>query len=69
MNAQSVARLHLEKVVAELPDALRDAFLLGVVEGFDHHEVAAALEITPDNARARISRARRLLRAALSVDS
>ncbi len=60
------ARLHLEKAVAELPDTLRDAFLLGVVEGLDHNEVADALGISPDNARARVSRARRHLRAALS---
>jgi RNA polymerase sigma factor (sigma-70 family) len=66
VHAQPDARLHLEKAVAELPDALRDAFLLGVVEGFDHREIAAALDITPANARARVSRARRQLRDALS---
>lgn len=56
------ARLHLEDAIAELPDTLRDAFLLGVVEGFDHNEVAETLGITPANARARMSRARAWLR-------
>ncbi len=56
------ARIHLEEAIAGLPDTLRDAFLLGVVEGFDHNEVAEQLGITPANARARISRARRRLR-------
>lgn len=66
VSTNADARLHLEKAVAGLPDTLRDAFLLGVVEGFDHREVAEALAISPANARARISRARRHLRAALS---
>lgn len=60
------ARLHLERAIAGLPDTLRDAFLLGVVEGFDHNEVAGLLGISSDNARARISRARAWLRAWLS---
>ncbi len=59
---QPDARIHLEDAVAGLPDTLRDAFLLGVVEGFDHNEVAEQLDISPANARARISRARRWLR-------
>lgn len=59
------ARIHLEEAIAGLPDTLRDAFLLGVVEGFDHREVAEQLEISPANARARISRARRWLRDTL----
>ncbi len=52
----------LERALAALPESLRDAFLLGGVHGFDHNEIAAALHITPDNARARVSRARIRLR-------
>lgn len=59
---RSDARIHLEEAIAGLPDTLRDAFLLGVVEGFTHTEVAQQLDITPANARARISRARAWLR-------
>jgi len=58
----SDTRIHLEEAIAGLPDTLRDAFLLGVVEGFTHIEVADQLRITPANARARISRARAWLR-------
>ena len=50
-------RMDLEQAIAALPENLREAFLLGVVEGFDHKEVAAQLDIRPDNVRARISRA------------
>lgn len=55
-------RMALESAISALPDTLRDAFLLGAVEGFDHREVAAQLDITPANARARVSRARAWLR-------
>ncbi|MFZ5478397.1 MAG: RNA polymerase sigma factor [Myxococcota bacterium] len=58
-------RLMLERALAELPENLREAFLLGAAFGMDHNEVAAALDITPDNARARLSRARARLREIL----
>jgi len=59
-------RLTLEAAIDRLPETLRDAFLLGAVHGLDHREVAAQLDISPDNARARISRARAALRKMLT---
>ena len=61
-----IATHDLEKAIASLPDTLRNAFLLGAVQGLDHKEVAEALGISPDNARARVSRARLHLRKLLS---
>lgn len=61
------SKLMLERALAALPEPLRDAFLLGVVGGLDHNEIATALGITPDNARARLSRARLKLRETLEV--
>lgn len=58
-------RLTLERALAQLPENLRDAFLLTAVHGMDHNEVAEALSISPDNARARVSRARAKLREIL----
>ncbi len=58
-------RVMLERAMAELAEPLREAFLLGVVHGLDHNELAAALAVTPDNARARVSRARARLRELL----
>ena len=51
--------------IDSLPDPLKEAFYLGAIQGFDHNEVAAALDISPGNARARISRARSHLREKL----
>lgn len=61
------SKLMLERALGALPEPLRDAFLLGVVGGLDHNEIASALGITPDNARARLSRARLKLREILEV--
>lgn len=58
-------RIDLERALGALPDTLREAFLLGGVHGMDHNEVAAALDISADNARARLSRARTRLRELL----
>lgn len=58
-------RVMLERALAQLPDPMREAFLLGVVAGLDHNELAAALDISPANARARVSRARSRLREIL----
>ena len=58
-------KIMLERALAQLPENLRDAFMLTAVLGMDHNEVAAALDISPDNARARVSRARTRLRELL----
>jgi RNA polymerase sigma-70 factor (ECF subfamily) len=67
VHAHHGDRIALERALGELPDNLRDAFTLTAVLGMDHNEVAAALDISPDNARARVSRARARLRELLEV--
>lgn len=56
----------LENAISSLPEPLKDAFLLGAVQGLDHNEVATALNISSANARARLSRARIRLRELLN---
>lgn len=68
-NEKPTLGMDIHAAVAQLPENLREAFLLGAVQGFDHNEVAKALEITPANARARISRARAQLRQSLEEKS
>lgn len=60
-----LSKVALERALAGLPENLRDAFLLGALHGLDHNELAMALSIAPDNARARLSRARSRLRELL----
>jgi len=67
IHPNHIERIGLERAISELPDNLRDAFILTAILGMDHNEVATALDITPDNARARVSRARVRLRELLEV--
>ena len=67
VHANYTDKIALEQALGQLPENLRDAFLLTAVEGLDHNEVAAALDISPDNARARASRARAKLRELLEA--
>ncbi len=59
-------RDRLEAALASLPESHREVFLLVVGEGLQPQEVAAALGISPENARQRLARARRHLEEALA---
>jgi RNA polymerase sigma-70 factor (ECF subfamily) len=59
-------RLDLEQAVAGLPEVLREVFVLHDVEGFQHGEIAALLNIPIGTSRSHLFRARRLLREVLS---
>jgi RNA polymerase sigma-70 factor (ECF subfamily) len=64
--AEPGLRLDLEQAVAGLPDILRAVFVLHDVEGFQHGEIAALLDIPVGTSRSHLFRARRLLREVLS---
>lgn len=57
--ARTLARV--EAVVASLPEAQREVFLLVVGEGLDPAEAAGVLGISPEATRQRLARARRAL--------
>lgn len=61
-----VDRVALERALAALPDALRVVFVLKVVEGYSHDEVAALVGITPETSKVRLFRARKALQDLLS---
>jgi RNA polymerase sigma-70 factor (ECF subfamily) len=61
-----VDRVALERALAALPDALRVVFVLKVVEGYSHEEVAALVGITPETSKVRLFRARKSLQDLLS---
>ena len=67
-KSHHATRMTIERAIDTLPEHLKEAFLLGAVQGFNHREVAAQLDISPDNARARISRARSTLRKLLKPE-
>jgi RNA polymerase sigma-70 factor (ECF subfamily) len=59
----------LERALASLPDVQREILLLVGVEGLEIAQAAEVLEIRPDAARQRLSRARAALAEALVSDA
>jgi RNA polymerase sigma-70 factor (ECF subfamily) len=63
--SNSEIRRLLEEAVEKLPDAYRTIFILRDVEGMSTTDAADALEITEENVKVRLHRARALLRKSL----
>jgi RNA polymerase sigma factor (sigma-70 family) len=55
----------LVEVVNSLPDGYRTVFLMYVVDGYSHKEIAATLEISENTSRSQFFKARKLLREKL----
>ena len=64
---QTVAKMDLERAVAQLPPGCRAAFLLHDVQGLEHGEVADALGIAEGTSKSQVHKARLRLRALLSA--
>ena len=60
-------RLDLERALPSLPPGAREIFVLHDVEGLDHAEVAAILEISEGSSKSQLHKARRRLRTLLSA--
>lgn len=65
--SRSELRRLLEEAVEKLPDAYRTIFMLRDVEEMSTTEAAHVLDITEDNVKVRLHRARILLRKSLYV--
>jgi RNA polymerase sigma-70 factor, ECF subfamily len=59
-------RAEIDRALGTLPDSLREAFLLRHVEDLDYEEIADVLGTSVAGSKMRVSRARDLLRKALS---
>jgi RNA polymerase sigma-70 factor (ECF subfamily) len=65
-TARVDARIVLDEALAELPDDQCIALLLYEVDGFTHAEIGEMLGIAEGSSKARVSRAKAALRAALN---
>lgn len=65
-HAATEAAARVERAVAALPDVQRAVFLLVVGEGLEPAEAAGVLGITPEAARQRLARARRVVEEGLA---
>jgi RNA polymerase sigma-70 factor (ECF subfamily) len=64
--AATVARVDLERAVAELPEGYREVLVLHEVFGYTHEEIGTMLEIDAGTSKSQLSRARAALRRRLS---
>lgn len=62
---QRIAKMDLEKAIAQLPEGSRAAFLLHDVEGLEHREVAVILGIAEGTSKSQVHKARLRLRTIL----
>ena len=62
---EAIARIDLERAIAQLPDGCRAAFVLHDVEGLDHREVGEALGISEGTSKSQVHKARMKLRVLL----
>jgi RNA polymerase sigma-70 factor (ECF subfamily) len=62
---RTVARMDLERAVAQLPAGCRTAFVLHDIEGLEHQEVAEVLGIAEGTSKSQVHKARLRLRAIL----
>lgn len=62
---RAVAKMDLERAVAQLPEGARAAFVLHDVQGLEHKEVADVLGIAEGTSKSQVHKARLRLRALL----
>jgi len=58
----------LTEIINHLPDGYRTVFLLHVVDGYSHKEIAAQLEIAEGTSRSQFFKARKMLQQFLKQD-
>jgi RNA polymerase sigma-70 factor (ECF subfamily) len=64
---QTVAKMDLERAIAQLPLGCRAAFVLHDIQGLEHGEVADALGIAEGTSKSQVHKARLRLRAILGA--
>jgi RNA polymerase sigma-70 factor (ECF subfamily) len=65
IDASAIARVDLERAIAQLPEGSRAAFVLHDVEGLEHREVADVLGVAEGTSKSQVHKARLRLRALL----
>jgi RNA polymerase sigma-70 factor (ECF subfamily) len=66
VHERPAAAVDLERAIAALPERARTVFVLHDVEGYKHTEIAELADMAVGTSKAQLSRARQLLRKALT---
>lgn len=56
----------IQKLIDNLPDGYKTVFVLYVIEGYKHSEIAELLKITEGTSKSQLSKARKMLQARLT---
>ncbi len=62
LQLEGLNKALLEKLLEKMPVGYRSIFLLYLVEGYTHKEIADILDITPETSRSQLSRATKWMR-------
>jgi len=65
---QNELQIQLEEAIQQLPDKMRECFILFAIEGFKQHEIAETLNVTVGTVKAHIFQAKEKLRKFLNQD-
>lgn len=65
-EAQHLAAIDLEQAISLLPAQARAVFVLHEIEGYQHDEIAAMMDIAPGTSKAQLHRARARLKEILT---
>ena len=68
-NADDYSEDELIEFVNRLPEGYRTVFLMYVVDGYSHKEIAIALDISENTSRSQFFKARKLLRKIITGDN
>ena len=56
---------HIQKLIDSLPEGYKLVFVLYVIEGYKHHEIAELLQISESTSKSQLFKARKMLREKL----
>lgn len=62
MDIERITRVDIERLLQKMPHGYRIIFLLNVMDGYDHSEIAEQLGIGKETSRSQLSRAKNWVR-------
>ncbi len=68
-NLESLDKKDLEKMLLKMPQGYKTVFLLSVIDGYSHIEIASMLEISAETSRSQLSRSISWIKKNLLVES
>lgn len=65
----TLTKAELERIMIDMPQGYKVIFMMSVIDGYDHQEIAQCLDISVQTSRSQLTRAKRWLRKKLTQQS